>query len=165
MTYYNAPRIKNRKRTTVLKFIGGLLMGLFIFFVGVATGSATAGPGNTSSPGFVVGQSVAAAVSSAPVSSPATKAPAAKPKATTKPPAPKPTIAADAIVHVGEDVPAGTYRADTDVRGMDCYWSKTNDAEGVDIIANALPSGGRPQVTLKKGQWFSSERCGSWTHK
>lgn len=79
--------------------------------------------------------------------------------------APKaPSIAGDDLVHVGEDVPAGTYRAVTAVDG-DCYWKKSKDAEGTDIIANDIPAGGRPQVTLKAGQWFTSHRCPDWAKK
>lgn len=85
-----------------------------------------------------------------------------KPKPVAKP---KPTINGDTIVHVGEDVPAGTYRAQTDVAGMDCYWMKSSDAEGSNIIDNDLPSGGRPQVTLKRGQWFVSNRCATWIRR
>ena len=63
---------------------------------------------------------------------------------------------------VGGDFPAGTYRVTASVAGMDCYWLKASNAEGSDIVDNGLPQGGRPQVTLKKGQWFTSERCGTW---
>jgi len=65
---------------------------------------------------------------------------------------------------VGVDMPAGTYRTTTNV-SADCYWkiSKTG-SNGDDIIKNDFPGGGRPQVTLKVGQDFQSERCGTW-HK
>jgi hypothetical protein len=63
---------------------------------------------------------------------------------------------------VGDDFPAGTYRTTASVAGLDCYWMKSSDAEGSNIVDNGLPGGGRPQVTLKKGQWFTSERCGTW---
>lgn len=63
---------------------------------------------------------------------------------------------------VGDDFPAGTYRVSASVVGRECYWEKTNDSEGNDIVANDLPLGGRPQVKLKKGQWFTSEDCGTW---
>lgn len=43
-----------------------------------------------------------------------------------------------------------------------CYWQVSEDDAGRDIISNDNPSGGRPQVTLKKGQWFRTEGCGSW---
>lgn len=76
----------------------------------------------------------------------------------------KPTIKGDDLVHVGEDVPAGTYRVATAVGG-DCYWKKSKDAEGDDIIDNDIPAGGRPQVTLKSGQWFTSKDCPDWIKK
>jgi len=93
-------------------------------------------------------------------------APKAATKSTTKPkPAPV-TIKGDDIVHVGEDAPAGTYRAATAVDpGANCYWMKSSDAEGENIIDNDLPSGGRPQVTLKAGQWFTSSGCPTWVKK
>lgn len=86
---------------------------------------------------------------------------AAPSKATTKA---APAIAADTLVHVGEDVPAGTYRAITGADG-DCYWKKSSDSEGQDIIANDIVKGGRPQVNLAKGQWFVSEHCGAWAKR
>lgn len=86
---------------------------------------------------------------------------AAAPKKSTTAGAAKPTIKGDDLVHVGEDVPAGTYRGSEAVDGS-CYWKKSNDAEGSDIIDNDIPAGGRPQVTLKKGQWFTSKRCPDW---
>lgn len=77
-----------------------------------------------------------------------------------------PTVGGDDIVHVGEDIPAGTYRVRTAVAGDDlCYWKKTKDSEGQDIISNDIPSGGRPQVTLKKGEWFTSSDCPTWVKK
>jgi hypothetical protein len=68
----------------------------------------------------------------------------------------------DTPAHVGSDIPAGTYRVDAGVAGANCYWQKSKDAEGSRIIDNGLPQGGRPQVTLAKGTWFTSERCGRW---
>src|SRR5690349_1274628 len=60
-----------------------------------------------------------------------------------------PRIDGDDLVHVGEDIPAGTYRAidriSNDGPFSICYWSKTRDAEGSEIIDNGLPTGGRPQ--------------------
>lgn len=78
-------------------------------------------------------------------------------------------IPANTLVHVGEDIPAGTYRAifpaDAGEKlGLtgDCYWKKSSDAEGRDVLANDIVHGGRAQVTLKKGQWFVSKDCGEW---
>jgi hypothetical protein len=84
-----------------------------------------------------------------------------------KPTKAAPHIEADTLVHVGEDAPAGVYRASADVKtlGGMCYWSKSRDAEGQDIIANDIVKGGRPQVTLAKGQWFVSQDCGEWAKK
>jgi hypothetical protein len=79
---------------------------------------------------------------------------------------PKPaSIGGDDVVHVGEDVPAGTYRAKAAVDNQLCYWQKSTDAEGAKIIDNGLPTGGRPEVTLKKGQWFTSQGCPEWIKK
>lgn len=115
-------------------------------------------------------------IATTPDPTPAETTPSADPPTTapttrlTTPPATKPAAAApvrisgDDIVLVGTDVPAGTYRATTKVDPEDgCYWEKSKDAEGDDIIDNANVSGGRPQVTLKKGQWFTSEDCPDWT--
>jgi hypothetical protein len=72
-------------------------------------------------------------------------------------------IAGDDIVQIGVDVPAGTYRAAERLSaGSLCYWAKTRDAEGDDIIDNDIPAGGRPQVTLQKGQWFTTRGCPAW---
>jgi len=83
----------------------------------------------------------------------------------TKPAAAATTIRGDDVVHVGEDVPAGTYRVVTAIDDNGCYWAKTSDAEGSKIIDNGIPSGGRPQVTLKTGQWFTSNGCPDWRKK
>lgn len=71
------------------------------------------------------------------------------------------SIAGDDIVLIGTDAPAGTYRTSEKIAGL-CYWMKSRDAEGSNIIDNDIPSGGRPQVTLKKGEWFTSKGCPEW---
>lgn len=79
---------------------------------------------------------------------------------------PTKTIDGDDVVHVGEDVPAGTYRAleaiDSNSIFSLCLWRKSSDAEGSRIIDIGTPTGGRPQVTLRDGQWFSSTGCPKW---
>lgn len=63
---------------------------------------------------------------------------------------------------VGTDIEAGTYKAKADV-GSKCYWGIfASGTNGSDIIANDLPGGGLPSVTLAAGQDFKSSRCGSW---
>ena len=85
-----------------------------------------------------------------------------------KPKPAAPTIAGDDLVHVGDDIPPGVYRAATKIvadGAAGCYWMKSSDAEGSKIIDNAMVQGGRPQVTLKKGQWFTSQGCPEWRKK
>ncbi len=63
---------------------------------------------------------------------------------------------------VGTDIAPGTYRT-TDNVGSTCYWGiYASGTNGDDIIANDIPGGGRPTVTLSVGQDFSTLRCGSW---
>lgn len=74
-----------------------------------------------------------------------------------------PEILGTDLVLVGEDVPAGTYRVVERVTADPwCYWAKYSDSEGSDIISNDIVKAGRPQVTLKKGQWFKSAGCPIW---
>ena len=63
---------------------------------------------------------------------------------------------------VGLDIAAGTYRADKPV-DSDCYWAIMRTGSNGDLIENDIPGGGRPSVTLSKGQDFNTSRCGSWT--
>lgn len=65
---------------------------------------------------------------------------------------------------VGVDIPVGTYKVIEPIKGDElCYWSITRTGtNGNDIVSNDLPSGGRPQVVLKKGQDFSTQGCGTW---
>lgn len=63
---------------------------------------------------------------------------------------------------VGSDIKAGTYRTKESV-GSDCYWAVLQTGtNGSDIVDNGIPGGGRPTVTVKKGQDFESQRCGTW---
>jgi len=96
--------------------------------------------------------------------------PAAK-KATTTPAKPaKPAKPAAATVDdgtwtVGDDIPAGTYKVNQPIAsGSLCYWAITKTgSNGGDIVANDLPSGGRPSVVVKRGQDFETNGCGTWT--
>lgn len=63
---------------------------------------------------------------------------------------------------VGLDIAPGTYRIDEPVTS-DCYWAILRTGSNGDIVENDIPGGGRPSVTLSKGQDFNSSRCGSWT--
>lgn len=66
---------------------------------------------------------------------------------------------------VGEDIKAGTYRTTSAVSSR-CYWGiYRSGSNGSDIIDNDIPNGGRPTVTLSKGQDFKSSNCGDWQKK
>jgi hypothetical protein len=54
-----------------------------------------------------------------------------------------------------------TYRAKDPVSGT-CYWEINSDANGKNIVANDIVTGGRPTVTLSSGQYFTTKRCGDW---
>lgn len=80
-----------------------------------------------------------------------------------KAPAAAPTIEGDMIGRAGADFPAGTYRVERALaEGEYCYWIKSSDAEGKNVIEIDTPPGGRPQVTIKKGQWFRTSGCPIW---
>lgn len=78
-----------------------------------------------------------------------------------------PTTIEEGIWHVGEDLAPGTYRVIEAVDSDEwwCYWSRTKDAESKRLIANDLVTGGRPQVTLKKGEWFTTRGCPLWKRR
>ncbi len=63
---------------------------------------------------------------------------------------------------VGVDIKPGTYRTTEPVSG-DCYWGIYRAGSNQsDIIDNAIVKGGRPTVTLKKGQEFKNQGCGTF---
>ncbi len=63
---------------------------------------------------------------------------------------------------VGKDIEPGTYRVIEPIASR-CYWViHASGTNGTDIIANDLPTGGSPMVTLAVGQDFTTKRCGSW---
>ncbi len=63
---------------------------------------------------------------------------------------------------VGVDIKPGTYRTTEPVSG-DCYWGIYRAGSNQsDIIDNGIPTGGRPTVTLKKGQEFTNQGCGTF---
>lgn len=75
-------------------------------------------------------------------------------------PAPAPNTIEEGTWTVGVDVKAGTYRTVDPVAGG-CYWEITKaGTNGADIVENDNPTGGRPTVTLKKGQEFKNQGCG-----
>lgn len=153
-----------RKTRTTMPLLGALgLAGLALVvgcIGGIAIGTGVDDkPAAKSTPG-----AAAAQTSAAPATSAATPTTAAAPTSAVPPPPPPPPAAptiSDGTWTVGEDFPAGTYRVNN--APGDCYWSiyksGTNQS---DIIDNHLGAGNL-RVTLKAGQDFETQRCGTWT--
>jgi hypothetical protein len=154
-----APASAGRSLRPVLLAAGGLLLGVML-----GAGVTYAAVGKSADPTPVA---VAAAepttvyVTKTVILTVAPTTPAAATTAAAPPPPPPAPTIDDGTWTVGEDIPAGTYKAVG--AGSDCYWgiykSGTNQN---DIIDNHV-GGGNLRVTLKAGQDFTSERCGVWT--
>ncbi|GAA0921100.1 hypothetical protein Vau01_009690 [Virgisporangium aurantiacum] len=87
----------------------------------------------------------------------------AAPPANAAPPAGAGATIEEGTYSVGVDIQPGTYRAIG--AGSDCYWAITKSGtNGSDIIDNHI-GGGNLTVTLKAGQDFTSQRCGTWSKK
>jgi hypothetical protein len=144
-----------RKKRALL----GFAVVAAVFLLGCCSGFFAGSAGETdpqviSSPSPYAVTTIVTA-SAAPVAAATSAAP-------TKPaPAPAATID-DGVWTVGEDFPAGTYKVREAVTQM-CYWgiykSGTNQS---DIVDNDIVTGGKPTVTLKRGQDFKSSGCGTW---
>lgn len=164
--YDAEPTPRPHRRTLHPLVIAGIVLAVLLVVCGggiVALGLLTAGqdkapaapvvgspPGDTPSAGLST---------AAPSLSPAVKAP---PVATTKaaPPPPAKIVIDDGTWTIGEDFPPGKYV----VTGAPstCYWEITKaGTNGADIISNGLGPGNL-RVTLKTGQEFSSDDCGTW---
>lgn len=80
---------------------------------------------------------------------------------TVTPSAPRAAVG-DGVHLVGTDLAPGVYRtADTMTK---CSWTiRTPGTNGSDVIDSGNAAGGRPEVTLKAGQRFTSSGCGTWT--
>jgi hypothetical protein len=79
-------------------------------------------------------------------------------------PAPAPSaVIEDGQWEVGVDVSAGSYKvtAAVDPDAM-CYWKITQTGKSDNIIDNDIVTGGKPTVTVKRGQDFTTEDCGTW---
>lgn len=77
------------------------------------------------------------------------------------PPQPSGTVG-DGVWTVGQDIPPGNYVTTAAVTG-DCAWAITKTGtNGQEPVALDFPGGGRPRVTLKVGQDFSTTDCGEW---
>ncbi len=72
----------------------------------------------------------------------------------------------DGLWKVGRDLPPGKYIPTKNVKEvsgvMGCYWVKASDAEMSDVAGSGMVENGRPEITLSKGQWFTTNGCGTW---
>lgn len=97
--------------------------------------------------------------------SPPTTVPAAAPAVPTTTVAPVPagprTAFSDGTHEVGVDIAAGKYKTSGSTQ---CYWARlrNNDGSLNDIIDNNIGAGPRT-VTVKAGEYFESQGCGTWT--
>jgi len=92
---------------------------------------------------------------------PASKAPS--PKKTTEP-GPERTME-EGTYEIGVDAKPGRYKTRVPEDSSGCYWEKLKDDSGGlnSVIANGeVNAGGRVSITLKHGQFFMSEDCGTW---
>jgi hypothetical protein len=87
----------------------------------------------------------------------ASKAPS--PKKTTEP-EPKSTIS-NGIHEVGVDVKAGQYKT-TVPEGALCYWERIRGDDISDSTSRYKEGPARQSVTIKKGDSFETEDCGTW---
>jgi hypothetical protein len=149
MTYYGAPPAAPKRRgRAVLKFIAGLIMGLFIFFVGVLAGSATTEKPTAASFGEAVA-STAPVVTTTTAAPPAKSAPA--PVATTRA-VPKPVTVGNGVWSVPDEIKPGTYVVTAPNDGFGCHWArlKSTDGDLDSINANGnVDSGARGRFTVK----------------
>lgn len=123
---------------------------------GMAIGSA----GNSGTPAAAKTVAPPAPAASTVTVTKAVEAPKPPPTTGPPPPPPAPTIS-NGTWTVGTDFPAGTYR--TVGAPGDCYWKiAVSGSNGSDIVNNHI-GGGNLTVTLKQGQDFQSEGCGTWT--
>lgn len=163
MSEYTSTHGTERKRRRTVWIVAGVAAAVFLALCGF--GVATISAGGEPPIGTVSGTPTGSAIPSRSPNPPAKVAPAPAPSKT---PVTAATIGGDDIVHVGEDVPPGTYRAVEPIGDGTfdfCSWVKSKDAEGGDLIDAGGGAGGRPQVTLKAGQWFRSIGCPDWRKK
>jgi hypothetical protein len=72
----------------------------------------------------------------------------------------------DGTYEIGVDAKPGRYKTRVPEDSSGCYWEKMKDDSGGfnSLIANGeVNPGGRVSITLKRGEFFNSEDCGTWT--
>lgn len=160
----SAPKVPTRRRVRIT--YGAIaVVALFVGVgIGASGGSGTA-DGSTSAaeaqprPTATVTETARAEAEPAPT---VTETVTAQPKKTEEP-GPASSFAGEGEYVVGEDIKPGTYKTAGPEGEFGCYWERAKDASGEfdSIIANNnLEGPGR--VTLKKGEYFKTNRCQEW---
>lgn len=141
------------------KVVAGVVGAAFLLFVGFGIGKAGEPTPNGASP--IVTETAATVTKTASAVTKTVKAPPAVETKTVSP-VPKRSFD-DGAWLVGRDIKAGTYTTTKEVGGT-CYWERRNPKKDgfAGIIANNNVTGGFPTVTLKTGEEFKSQDCGSW---
>ena len=105
----------------------------------------------------------ATATASEPKSAPsASKAPEAK---KTSEPVAESTMG-EGTYQIGVDAKPGRYKTQVPQDSGNCYWARMKDDRGGldSIIANDnVNAGARVSITVKQGEFFNSNGCGTWT--
>ncbi len=131
------------------------------FGIGIGVGGATktTSQNTTANP---VTTATAAQTQAGPGTVPTTQVAVPAPTTPTQAAPPPPPTVEDGTWTVGTDLPAGKYRTTANV-DPSCYWAiLKSGTNGDQIIANDIPGGGRPTVTLKAGEDFKTQDCGTW---
>lgn len=71
------------------------------------------------------------------------------------------SISGDGTYEVGVDMRPGTYRS---VDNFGCYWQVSRDPNGSDILSNDNTDGAAI-VTVRRGQFFTSQGCDDWSRR
>lgn len=140
----------------------GLLVGLLVGAIAAAGGSSNSATEAASAAGKTV-TIPGATVTLPPVVKTVTRpGPTVKVTVTQKPAEAAATID-EGTWEVGVDVAPGRYKTTeaVDPDGM-CYWKITTTGSPDHIVDNDIVSGGKPTVTIKKGQDFTTQDCGTW---
>jgi hypothetical protein len=141
--------------TVIITVVVALSLGGIVGIIG-GSGDGTA---TTAAPNPTV--TVSETVTETAEAKPASKAPS--PKKTTEP-EPESTME-EGTYEIGVDAKQGRYKTRVPEDSSGCYWEKVKDDSGTlsSVIANGeVNAGGRVSITLKRGQFFLSEDCGTW---
>jgi hypothetical protein len=140
--------------------VAGLILGAGATYAAVAGNAGNSTPAAAAAPAtstvYVTVTVAAPTTATTTTAAPATTSPAPPP------PPPTPTIQ-EGTWTVGEDFPPGTYK--TSNAPESCYWGiyKSGQNQDLNSIISNHNGGGNLRVTLKAGQDFTTERCGTWT--